>query len=416
MDIKDFIKEGQASKQQIIEQQTKPKSKTIPMYTTILENDSDFVLERETATTDRMLVCILSQGLIYFKDVKKNKIQNSFTLGEITRFITECPIADRPKSLKYSLTDGCSKLSEYLKWAINHLEESKTCVNNKLFINPSELKAKPYKVIDLNLNDLIWVANNLVPPAQVQYSYKSQLSNAYLWFQNMQRLNVNKDKIKYNLDKLIELGRPYLNYSNYSNHMALAIEKGHLEFNNFVDYMIKLYRTEGLDVTVNYEHEFSFPEYCDYLNMQIEMYGKVKEKYPNNWLTSLKLMKTKYNKWKQLHKDERFLAQAEKYKDLEYKDNKYCIIIPTKANEIVDEGYRLGHCVGSYVDRIINGNTFILFMRKVNSPEESLVTIELKEGKVCQYKGRGDRAVTKEEDDFLVKWCEEKNLEKAERG
>ena len=60
--------------------------------------------------------------------------------------------------------------------------------------------------------------------------------------------------------------------------------------------------------------------------------------------------------------------------------------------------------------------TNILFMRKVNEPEESLVTLEFKDNTLCQYKGYGDRPVTEEEDKFLTKWCKEKNIEKAKRG
>ena len=66
MNIKDFINEGKTLEEtEVIKENetTKSKVKNKPVYEVILENDSDFVLERKTTTTDKMLVCILSQGL-----------------------------------------------------------------------------------------------------------------------------------------------------------------------------------------------------------------------------------------------------------------------------------------------------------------------------------------------------------------
>lgn len=101
---------------------------------------------------------------------------------------------------------------------------------------------------------------------------------------------------------------------------------------------------------------------------------------------------------------------AKRYKKLqkayEYCDEKYCIVIPKGATEIVLEGRALSHCVGGYAERHIKGKTTILFMRNVENTEEALVTIELNEESltVIQAHGKKDRDPSAEEQAFIDKW------------
>lgn len=101
---------------------------------------------------------------------------------------------------------------------------------------------------------------------------------------------------------------------------------------------------------------------------------------------------------------------AKRYKKLqkayEYCDEKYCIVIPKGATEIVLEGRALSHCVGGYAERHIKGKTTILFMRNVENTEEALVTIELNEESltVIQAHGKKNRDPSDEEQAFIDKW------------
>ena len=69
------------------------------------------------------------------------------------------------------------------------------------------------------------------------------------------------------------------------------------------------------------------------------------------------------------------------------------------------------HCVASYVDRIINGRTYIMFLRYTTLPKDSLITLELKDNKILQAKGSYNRPVTDDEHKFLEKYCKEKKIE-----
>lgn len=425
MNIKDFINEGKSLEVVVKEEQlSETKVRKDPIYETILENDSDFVLERKTEKTDKMLVCILSQGLLYFKNAKTGELSNTPTVKEVTNFIKECPQSKLPTKIKYNIRSSSyvTQLSDYFIWAMKNLQSAKELVNKKVFINPTSylLMDKVDKITSKQIDTLVYASNlfDKIKNPNNWYSNEKGVSVLYNFITALDNVGVNKDKLTYNLDKLIQMKYPFLDFNDRYDYMTWAIRIGNLEFNHFVDYMQKLNTREMLSIfsSTNYYTGFSLAEYRDYLDMQTQMYGDIKEKYPDNWLTSLQIMKAKFNAWKELHKDERFLNNVSKLKYLEYSDKEYCIVIPTKASDVVDEGAHLGHCVGSYVNRIVNGETNILFMRKVNEPEESLVTLEFKNNTLCQYKGYGDRPVTEEEDKFLTKWCKEKNIEKAERG
>jgi hypothetical protein len=65
----------------------------------------------------------------------------------------------------------------------------------------------------------------------------------------------------------------------------------------------------------------------------------------------------------------------------------YLIRPAASANEIIDEGKRLRHCVGGYTQRHADGQTSIFMIRKVADPDTPYFTMELKDGKITQTYG-----------------------------
>lgn len=144
--------------------------------------------------------------------------------------------------------------------------------------------------------------------------------------------------------------------------------------------------------------------------MQMRFYGKVKDKYPENLKTEHDKIALKVKQAKSLQENEKFLEKASEAADLEFSQGRYCIKIPQKPQELADEGVTLGHCVGSYVSSVIDGECQIAFLRKKNSPDTPLVTISITGRKIDQVEGQNHRRPTKEESSFLAKWAEEKDL------
>ncbi len=55
------------------------------------------------------------------------------------------------------------------------------------------------------------------------------------------------------------------------------------------------------------------------------------------------------------------------------------------------------NCVSSYIDKVIDGKCHILFLRKRNKPDESLVTIEVRNNHIVQTRRRFNDDVTAED-------------------
>lgn len=90
-------------------------------------------------------------------------------------------------------------------------------------------------------------------------------------------------------------------------------------------------------------------------------------------------------------------AKHSKAWEFEYGDFK--VIIPTTAQDIVTEGSRMHHCVGSYVNKVLNGDTYICFVRRKDTPEECYITCQVyTNGNIGQYFLAYDRYISSAED------------------
>ena len=98
---------------------------------------------------------------------------------------------------------------------------------------------------------------------------------------------------------------------------------------------------------------------------------------------------------------------------LAYSGSGYCIVVPTKPEELAEEGINLSHCVGQYVDRVAGGECHILFLRRRGAPDRSLVTLQLSGKQICQAQGFNRRPITDQERRFLVQWGREKDIQIA---
>ena len=59
------------------------------------------------------------------------------------------------------------------------------------------------------------------------------------------------------------------------------------------------------------------------------------------------------------------------------------------------------HCVASYIQNVIDGKTHILFLREKDNIEKSLITLEVKNYRVVQARGKFNRDATSEEQ-FII--------------
>jgi len=114
-------------------------------------------------------------------------------------------------------------------------------------------------------------------------------------------------------------------------------------------------------------------------------------------------------------RDEKIKKLNEKrIKDFEYKGDEYSIIVPKNCSEVVTEGTILSHCVGGYVERVAQGGTNILFLRKNDNIDTPFFTIEVNNAKqVVQIHGKHNSwlGTRPEAISFVVQWLKEKAIQ-----
>ena len=140
----------------------------------------------------------------------------------------------------------------------------------------------------------------------------------------------------------------------------------------YIDYLLTF---EGLG-TYRLVNEIG-----DYANMMRQISDKY-EKYPRYFLSTHKIAARNYNRLKHQFDEQNFKKQIKPEYEITHKEYKF--FYPRSTQEIKDEAVQQHNCVASYIDRVINGDCHILFLRKKDAPTQSLVTIEVKNGKIVQ--------------------------------
>jgi len=106
----------------------------------------------------------------------------------------------------------------------------------------------------------------------------------------------------------------------------------------------------------------------------------------------------------------KFISLAKKHECYLFKFKELHISIPKSPDDLFEEGKKLHHCVATYIEKVANGETVILFIRKDKTPDEPFYTLEIREGKVRQCHGMCNCDVTGEVEEFLKEFCKEKEI------
>lgn len=89
--------------------------------------------------------------------------------------------------------------------------------------------------------------------------------------------------------------------------------------------------------------------------------------------------------------------QREKHLTFEY--GNYQIVLPIKPTDLIDEGRKMSHCVGSYINDVIRGACYIVFVRNKATPDNCYITCQIMpNGTINQYYLAHDRRISKAED------------------
>ena len=96
----------------------------------------------------------------------------------------------------------------------------------------------------------------------------------------------------------------------------------------------------------------------------------------------------------------RYLEMKKRY-EFEDKTLGMKIVVPKKTSDLVKEGKMNHNCVGTYVKRVASGKTDVVFVRFLNHPETSYITMEIQDGKIKQARTFANGPLDKDGEAFV---------------
>ena len=196
---------------------------------------------------------------------------------------------------------------------------------------------------------------------------------------------------------------------NDLKELRLVTDNGYFDFfKYFIDAMkyTTLHKLTRYLTEQKITHE---KDYFDYTGWLLEMKYDMKNEfnlYPRNFIAKHDEMANIYQRFKDkqhredIKKFNRLLkemrAQITEDNPLNLQIGGLFIRLPHKVDELKTEGETLHHCVGTYIDKVLKGETSIFFVRKIEKPDEPYYTLEWKNHRVAQCRGSHNCDMTPE--------------------
>lgn len=162
------------------------------------------------------------------------------------------------------------------------------------------------------------------------------------------------------------------------------------------------------------KNKVNFDYYVDYISMLNELNVSIDT---DNLIMPKDLVKAHDNAVKLLiqHKSEieqrKFEKRQKSLAKYEKVVGQYLFKPAYNSGELILEGKALSHCVGSarYTQDHANGKTTIIFVRSKDEPDKPFFTLEYKDGRIVQIRGKHNLSAPEEIQQAADKWLLEIN-------
>lgn len=185
------------------------------------------------------------------------------------------------------------------------------------------------------------------------------------------------------------------------------IKKYNYDERRLADYLMRDVYYQGLELSDSqYGSSDAIGMLYDYAKMNKDM-DKDFDKYPKYLSTYHDIAQKNYEVKKDelLKKKFKKIVENLKNDNIEFSNNVYSIVLPKSSKDLIKEGQTLSHCVASYYNRMAAGETTIVFLRKIENIDKSLVTLEIRNENdsyhLIQAKSFRNSAPEKAEKEFI---------------
>lgn len=171
---------------------------------------------------------------------------------------------------------------------------------------------------------------------------------------------------------------------------------------NFYRFIIKaLKRAKCFPLLDDYDYSF-LRAYCSMLKSYYTQ-CVVLNKTPcceNNMLREINETAESYSYLKKEFDKAKFKENYAKHlKAWDFSYGDFIVSIPTEPQDLIIEGEKMHHCVGSYVDKVLENKTYIVFIRKKDNIKTPYITAQINlRGQLEQYYLAYDKEINNKED------------------
>lgn len=176
-------------------------------------------------------------------------------------------------------------------------------------------------------------------------------------------------------------------------------------------WLIEIWREETNEYLL--QNELSAHIYVDYLLDLRKLGFDTSDKryiYPKDFGREHKKMADRVVKEADKEKAKQFIKAVKGATKLSFANDDYLIRPPLTADEMRNEGKTNKNCVGTYIERVANGATTILFLRQKTKPDKPLVTIEVRGATIIQARGYMNENPKEPEQNFINAWAKKNKL------
>lgn len=209
------------------------------------------------------------------------------------------------------------------------------------------------------------------------------LQTEYMTLTKEYLINFFEDNHRYRFTKILE---------------ALNQDYGYNLADVFV-YIDRIITFEAVTNSINW----LLGELRDYARMMDAISHKF-DRYPRHFKTTMDIVTRNYKRLQKEFSEEVFKSRINKEYEFTYKGLRF--FYPDSTQDIKDEAVQQNNCVASYIDRVIDGECHIMFLRNAKEPNKSLVTIEIQNGRIVQALQRFNDPLTADQQEAVDAWNE----------
>ncbi|MBO5828747.1 MAG: PcfJ domain-containing protein [Paludibacteraceae bacterium] len=274
--------------------------------------------------------------------------------------------------------------------------------------------SKYEQIYSAGIEDIVDTSNfsytiNDIPKALIRLcrEHEIKLSNNFLtWYKenpdahllgyNLKYISLTDNDLYRIFTTYISRRKPETYCYEYMSYFNILLKEYGYTAKGLLNYLDYCKTFEAID-----DINFLMKEIYDYASMMKKISPKF-DKYPRHFLTTHKIACRNYNRLKEQFIEEDFRKRIDI--EMEKTFGEYCFIYPKSTQDIKDEAVSQNNCVASYIKRVIDGQCHIMFLRKKECPEKSLVTIEVRNGKIVQALQKFNNPLTTEQQEVVDKW------------